>query len=150
MQTCAEHPMHWLALLLGFTGMELFSYCVHRFLFHGALWAIHRTHHLPRKGPFEANDLFSLSFSLLAAAGILVGASQGERSALLGASVGVTLYGVLYFLLHDLATHRRFWPFEPPLAWMIHLRQAHRRHHQTVSKEGQEPFGFLIGRGGQK
>jgi beta-carotene 3-hydroxylase len=142
--------MHWLALLLGFTGMELFSYCVHRFLFHGPLWPIHRTHHLPRQGLFEANDAFSLTFSALAAVGILVGASQGPRSALLGASLGVTLYGALYFLLHDLATHRRFRPFEPPFRWMVLLRQAHRRHHQTVSKEGQEPFGFLLGGGEQR
>ena len=135
--------MHWPALALGFCGMELFSYCAHRWLFHGPLWAIHRTHHLPRRGALEANDLFSLSFSALATAGMIAGARLGPGSALLGASIGVTLYGVLYFALHDLATHRRLWPFEPPFGWMVALRRAHRRHHQTVTKEGQEPFGFL-------
>ena len=56
----------------GFAAAEVAAYLTHRFLFHGLLWPIHRTHHrhAHRHGPFELNDLFSLAAMFL---GILLG-----------------------------------------------------------------------------
>ena len=136
--------MNLLFVGIGFGLMEFFSYLVHRYLFHGPFWFIHRSHHFPRKGLIEANDGFSLFFTLLAAGGITVGVRQGLRSPLLGIATGVTLYGLLYFLFHDMMTHRRFKAFEPSTRWLSSIRQSHRKHHQSVSKKGQEPFGFLL------
>jgi hypothetical protein len=56
--------MQFIALtILGFSGLEIFSYAVHRWLFHGVLWRVHQTHHTPRKSWFELNDLFSAGFA---------------------------------------------------------------------------------------
>ncbi|MBC7691838.1 MAG: sterol desaturase family protein [Methylotenera sp.] len=131
-------------IAIGLTGMEIFSYLVHRYVFHGLLWFIHRSHHLPRKGRLELNDSFSLFFGSLACLGIFVGSRQGLQSPVLGISMGVALYGMLYFLFHDMMTHRRFSPFEPLLKILGQLRQSHRKHHQSSSKKGQEPYGFLL------
>jgi hypothetical protein len=48
-----------------FLVMEMLSYIMHRWLFHGVLWQIHSSHHKPRKGLWEANDIFSLTFATI-------------------------------------------------------------------------------------
>ena len=136
--------MTFLFIAIGLTGMEAFSYFVHRYVFHGLLWFIHRSHHLPRKGKLELNDLFSSFFAFVGFFGIVIGSRQGLQSPVLGVSLGVSLYGMLYFLFHDLMTHGRFRPFNPSLKILGELRQSHRKHHQSSSKKGQEPYGFLL------
>ena len=42
-----------------FAGMEAFAWATHRYVMHGALWCWHRSHHEPRDGVFELNDLFA-------------------------------------------------------------------------------------------
>ena len=56
----------------------------------------------------------------------------------------MTLYGVLYFLVHDGLVHRR-WPFRytPRNGYLKRLVEAHRLHHAVSGKEGCVSFGFL-------
>jgi beta-carotene 3-hydroxylase len=82
------------------------------------------------------NDVFSLFFTALA----ITAGWQQEK----GLALGMTLYGVLYFLLHDLMVHGRWGAFKPRGRWLFSLRKAHWRHHQSVTRCGQEPFGFLL------
>ncbi len=43
--------------------MEGFAYAVHRGVIHGVGWVRHASHHRPRTGAFEANDLYAGIFA---------------------------------------------------------------------------------------
>jgi len=125
--------------ILGFAGMEIFSYLVHRFVFHGVLWRIHQTHHQSNKFFLELNDVFSLVFGILSI-GLMV--SRNETAFPIG--LGIALYGLVYFITHDFFTHRRFLPFKSTNKFLLIIRAAHQRHHQTTEKHGVEPFGLFV------
>ena len=136
----------WFGFLVisGFAGMELFSYAVHRFVFHGIFWRVHRTHHVARKGWFELNDIFSLVFGSISV-GLLVFAEKPFVSSVsFPVGLGIALYGIFYFVIHDAFTHRRFLPFNSESLIFRTVRAAHQRHHQTAEKHGIEPFGLFI------
>lgn len=130
-----------LGALAGFAGVETASYFLHRYVFHGVLWKIHRTHHLPRRGALEWNDLFSFGFAA-AAVGLMT--SRPGPDFIFGVGAGISIYGTLYFVLHDLYTHGRGLRFESGNRLLNLVRRAHRRHHQTATQPGQEPFGLLV------
>ena len=125
--------------ILGFAGMEIFSYLVHRFVFHGVLWRIHQTHHQSNKFFLELNDVFSLVFGILSI-GLMV--SRNETAFPIG--LGIALYGLVYFITHDFFTHRRFLPFKSTNKILLAVRAAHQRHHQSTKKPGVEPFGLFV------
>jgi hypothetical protein len=41
-------------------GMEFWARWAHRALWHASLWDMHESHHRPRDGPFELNDVFAI------------------------------------------------------------------------------------------
>ena len=125
--------------ILGFVGMEIFSYLVHRFVFHGVFWRVHETHHKPNKFFLEANDVFSMIFALISI-GLMV--SGNETAMPIG--LGIAIYGFVYFIIHDFFTHRRFLPFGSKNKFLLTIRAAHQRHHQSVEKPGLEPFGLFL------
>ena len=47
-------------LLASFAGMELVAWALHKYILHTFLWVIHESHHIPRNGTFEKNDLVAL------------------------------------------------------------------------------------------
>jgi beta-carotene 3-hydroxylase len=124
--------------------MEILSYLVHRYLFHGFLWRIHRTHHEAHQGLFEFNDVFSTLFAIAAIILIIFGVNDPLGDPRFGLGMGITVYGILYFIIHDLFTHRRFLPFSSENRMMRLIRRAHQRHHQTVDKVGNEPYGLFL------
>lgn len=131
-------------VLLGFAGMEIVSYLVHRFIFHGLLWKIHQSHHKPTHSLFELNDIFSLFFSAVSIYLMYRGLETPLHSLSFGIGTGIAIYGVLYFIIHDLFAHKRFMPFKSDSKIMRLIRSAHQRHHQSVDKEGQEPYGLFL------
>lgn len=131
-------------VLLGFAGMEIVSYLVHRFLFHGLLWKIHKSHHEAHHGLFELNDLFSLFFAAVSVGLIWWGAEAPLQSTAFPVGTGIAIYGLLYFVIHDLFAHKRFMPFKSDSKIMKLIRRAHRRHHQSAGKKGQEPYGLFL------
>ena len=137
--------MQFTALLVfGFLMMEAISYVAHRFLFHGVLWRIHRTHHAPRNSFLELNDVFSIGFALLSI-GLMIWAQKPlTDSVAFPIGLSITVYGIFYFILHDLFTHRRFLPFKSRNKVLLTVRAAHQRHHQTAAKQGIEPFGLFV------
>jgi beta-carotene 3-hydroxylase len=138
--------MGWVAF--GFVGLEVLSYALHRWVFHGVLWRIHRTHHGVRHGSFELNDLFAIGFAAASIALIVVGLADPLRSPAFGVGVGFTLYGAVYFVVHDLFTHRRYLKFRSDNRLLRLLKRAHLKHHRSTSQDGSEPFGlFLVRRG---
>ena len=126
--------------LMAMVGMEAVAWATHRYLMHGPLWAIHRSHHEPRSGRFELNDLFAAYFALPSIALIFVGTWVWGPAFWLG--WGMTGYGVVYVLFHDGLVHGRF--HSPlPLRLMKRLVQAHRLHHAVPTKRGAVSYGFL-------
>lgn len=125
--------------ILGFAAMEIFSYVVHRWIFHGLLWKIHVSHHKSHSGIFELNDVFSLIFALISV-GLMV---FGNETAF-AVGCGIAIYGFIYFITHDLFTHRRFAPFNSTNKLLLLIRAAHQRHHQSAEKTGLEPFGLFL------
>ncbi|KAM6560811.1 hypothetical protein CsatA_030050 [Cannabis sativa] len=41
-------------------GMEFWARWAHKALWHASLWNMHESHHRPREGPFELNDVFDI------------------------------------------------------------------------------------------
>ncbi|MFA0961545.1 sterol desaturase family protein [Roseivirga sp. BDSF3-8] len=130
-------------LLLSFIGMELFSWAFHKYVMHGLLWSIHKTHHVPGKGFFELNDLFSLLFGSIAVIMIVSGIS--ELNAWFWIGSGITLYGIVYFVLHDMIIHRRVkTDVKPGGTYLRGIAKAHRDHHKSPEKNGAVSFGLLV------
>ncbi len=131
-------------IILGFVGMEVFSYLVHRFVFHGVFWRIHETHHKPNKFPLEANDVFSLIFAATSMSLMIFAETPLLDSVSFPIGLGIAVYGFVYFILHDFFTHRRFLPFGSKNKLLLTVRAAHQRHHQSIEKPGLEPYGLFI------
>ncbi|MGI9416022.1 MAG: sterol desaturase family protein [Hyphomicrobiales bacterium] len=122
--------------------MEFVAWFVHKYLMHGCLWFLHKSHHRPRQGWFELNDLFGLFFSAVSIVLIYFG-SKGNPVPL-GAGLGMVGYGVIYFLIHDVLVHRRVHHiFVPRSGYLRRVYQAHRLHHALETKEGAVSFGFV-------
>lgn len=133
-----------LSLLVGLIAMEAVAWATHRYLMHGPLWVWHRSHHEPRRGRFEANDLFGLVFAALAILLFWAG-DRWDLAWMSGFAAGMTAYGALYVLVHDGLVHRRFpLPVTGRSGYLLRLRQAHHLHHATHTREGAVSFGFLL------
>ncbi|MBO9636754.1 MAG: sterol desaturase family protein [Siphonobacter aquaeclarae] len=131
-----------LIALATFLLMEGVAWSTHKYIMHGWLWSWHEDHHRPHKGFFEKNDYFALVFSAIAILLIIAGANG--RPALLWAGVGVTGYGLFYFVFHDVIVHRRIKiRFVARSRYMKRIMRAHYIHHKVHTKEGAQAFGFL-------
>jgi beta-carotene 3-hydroxylase len=125
--------------------MEMVAYLTHKYVMHGPLWILHRSHHVPHDGWFEWNDLFGLGFAVPSILLIHYGVRDG--SWMLPVGLGMTGYGLLYFLFHDVVVHRRLrlgrvpqWPY------LRRIIKAHLVHHKTHARDGARSFGFLYTR----
>lgn len=131
-----------LIFVAAFVGMEGVAWGTHKYLMHGALWCWHESHHRPRAGLFEKNDLFAFYFALPSILFIWLGVNVSEP--LLPVGLGMTAYGFCYFAFHDGIVHRRLpFRYNGKNAYMKRIIQAHFVHHATTTKEGAVSFGFL-------
>ena len=129
--------------LAAFLFMEGFAWFTHKYVMHGFMWVWHKSHHEPRPGIFELNDLFAVVFAAPAIAGIYLGVHG--LPPLLPIGLGITAYGAVYFMFHDGLVHRRYKvPMNGKSKFWKRLIQAHRIHHAVGTKEGCVSFGFLI------
>lgn len=133
--------------LAAYIGMEFMAWFTHKFVMHGFLWNWHADHHLPKHqkhGFFEKNDRFFLVFAIPSMICYLIGGLTGPFWVLF-VGVGISLYGLTYFLIHDVYIHQRF-------KWFRHLDseysrailRAHGAHHAKTEKEDGESFGLLV------
>jgi beta-carotene 3-hydroxylase len=124
------------------TGMEGVAWIMHRYMMHGALWFLHRDHHAKRGPGLELNDLFAVFFASPAIICLYLGIRG--HPVLLAAGLGVTAYGMIYFLFHDGLVHRRFpGPMSQGNRFWKPRVQAHHLHHTVATKHGCVSFGFL-------
>lgn len=136
--------MNLLIVLVVFVLMEAATWLIHKYIMHGFLWVLHRDHHdHSSEGPFEKNDYFFVIFAIPAIILMYLGA-ENSFNYLFYIGLGITLYGMAYFFIHDIFIHQRLKIFtrtENP--YFKALRRAHKQHHKHLTKEDGECFGFL-------
>ncbi|RIX29227.1 sterol desaturase family protein [Sphingomonas edaphi] len=126
-------------------GMEMFAYVMHRWVMHGRLgWVLHESHHRPRTGRFELNDLYGVIFAIPSILLIYGGVQGGWGEWATWVGAGIAAYGAIYFGFHDVIVHRRLaHRIVPRSTYFKRIVQAHRMHHIVESREGTVSFGFL-------
>ena len=133
--------------LLTVLAMEFVAWFAHRYIMHGWLWDWHEDHHQPKhakEGFFEKNDLFFLVFAIPSASAYMIG-STSSHLWLLFVGIGISIYGLIYFLIHDVYIHQRFkWFKQLDTPYSRAILRAHGSHHAKHTKEGCESFGLLI------
>src|ERR1700744_3207177 len=131
-------------VLFTIIGMEAISWVMHKYLFHGPLWFIHKTHHRQKHGWFELNDLFSMLFAAIALGLMWLGRLSLDYRFWIGA--GISTYGIIYFIFHDWFIHNRFKSFKTNNKYLLKIRRAHKIHHKSMERDNAEEFGLLVTR----
>jgi beta-carotene 3-hydroxylase len=135
--------VYFATVIVIFVLMEGVAWSLHKYVMHGIGWYLHEDHHRPRKGRFEKNDVFGLFFAGVSFLFILTGVLSGfDIRVAIG--VGIMLYGVAYFLVHDVFFHRRIKiPYRPKHQYIKRILNAHAVHHQASTPDSGVCFGFL-------
>ena len=127
-----------------FSVMEFVAWFTHKYVMHGFLWILHRDHHVREEGFFEKNDSFFLIFAVPSFLLCYFGSANGvDFKFWIG--IGILLYGIAYFLVHDVFIHQRFKVFRNTNSTYLRaLRKAHKMHHKHLVAENGECFGMLM------
>ena len=89
-------------------------------------------------------DLFFVIFALPSSLSIYFGLEQ-QQLYLAAIGFGILLYGVAYFLVHDVLIHQRFkWFKHTKNRYLVGLRKAHKIHHKKLGKHDGKCFGMLF------
>jgi beta-carotene 3-hydroxylase len=133
------------AIIITFLAMEGVTWFTHKYIMHGLFWHWHNDHHNKNhKYFFEKNDYFFVVFAVLSMAFFVAGTFLPSVRFLLFIAIGITLYGIAYFLVHDIFIHQRFRLFTRTDNFYFRaLRKAHKMHHKHLGKEKGECFGML-------
>lgn len=134
-----------LYIFVTFVLMEGVAWAMHKYIMHGIFWNLHEDHHRRKHFHifFELNDTFFIFFSVLAITAFLLW-SFLNLQIFLGIGIGISIYGAVYFLIHDLFIHQRLkiWR-NTKNPYLLALRRAHKIHHKHLEKEDGECFGML-------
>lgn len=126
--------------------MEFVAWAAHKYVMHGFLWYLHADHH--RKdhyGFLERNDAFFLIFAIPSMLLFIVGSIKGLHTPYLWIGLGILVYGILYFIVHEVFIHQRIkWLRNTRNAYFLAIRRAHKVHHKHLGKEDGECFGMLV------
>jgi beta-carotene 3-hydroxylase len=118
---------------------------MHRWVMHGPGWVLHASHHRPRKGNWELNDLYFVIFAAPSILLLLGGVQWGWGDWATAVGAGIAAYGAIYLGFHDIIVHQRMrHRYVARSAYMKRIVQAHKLHHVVETKEGNVSFGFLI------
>ena len=126
--------------------MESMAWLSHKFLMHGWMWRFHQDHHIKddHDSFFEKNDTFFLIFAIPAITLFVIGTNTPYTWTIAVAS-GITVYGIVYFFVHDIFIHQRFRIFRNANnKYLKAIRRAHKMHHKHTGKEDGECFGMLL------
>lgn len=137
-----------LAIIIAITFflMEGVAWGMHKYIMHGLFWNLHEDHHNKQKMShsfFERNDSFFIFFSVLAMSSFFI-YSLNASPTFLGIGIGISIYGFVYFVVHDLFIHQRIkiWR-NTKNRYLLALRRGHKMHHKHLGKEHGECFGML-------
>ncbi|MEX2590708.1 MAG: beta-carotene hydroxylase [Chitinophagales bacterium] len=127
-----------------FAFMEFVAWSLHKYVMHGFLWFVHKDHHNKTPGFFERNDFFFLIFAIPSWLFMMFGIMDGADWKM-WVGIGITLYGIAYFTVHEVIIHQRFKFLKNVTnVYFAGLRKAHRVHHKKLGKEDGECFGMLL------
>ncbi len=136
--------IYFFITLATFCIMEGITWLTHRFVMHGFLWYLHEDHHQKGSGFFEKNDAFFFIFAIPSWLCIMLG-SMNLAYWVVSIGVGITLYGVAYFVVHEIIIHQRFKLFtRSNNRYIKAIRWGHKMHHKHLDKQEGESFGMLI------
>jgi beta-carotene 3-hydroxylase len=135
----------YILIALGtFCIMEGITWLTHRYVMHGFLWHLHEDHHKKGAGFFEKNDAFFIIFAIPSWLCIMLG-SMNEIYWVVSIGFGIALYGLAYFIVHEVIIHQRFKCFSRSNNRYIRsIRRAHKMHHKHLDKHEGESFGMLL------
>ncbi|MTI33494.1 sterol desaturase family protein [Xanthovirga aplysinae] len=138
-------PLILLTITITFFLMEGVAWFTHKYIMHGFLWTLHKDHHFKSKASFwERNDAFFLIFAIPAFLLMLYGSISNPLGPLFWIGVGISIYGLCYFLVHDIFIHQRLPLFKKSNHFYLKaIRKAHKIHHKHLAKENGECFGML-------
>lgn len=136
--------INFLIVLATFIAMEGVAWLAHKYIMHGILWTLHKDHHKKEgEGFLEHNDFFFIIFAIPGITCLVLGSFYGYHH-LLWVGVGITIYGVAYFFVHDIFIHQRFKILRNADHWYFKaIRRGHKMHHKHTGKEDGECFGML-------
>lgn len=136
--------MNYLIILFVFILMEAATWLIHKYIMHGLLWVLHKDHHDHSNiGKLEKNDYFFVIFALPTIALMYYG-SLSDFNHLFYFGLGIMLYGIAYFFVHDIFIHQRIKCFSKTKnPYFLAIRRAHKQHHKHTNKHNGECFGFL-------
>lgn len=133
-----------LIIVATFLFMEFVAWAVHKYIMHGLLWTLHEDHHVVSHDSFfQKNDYFFLIFAIPSIILIFIGHENLTSGFFIG--IGIALYGLAYFLIHEVIIHRRLPPPSKTKSKYIKaIRKAHKVHHKNQGKYNGVNFGMLI------
>ena len=136
--------MNLLIVLVIFFSMEGLTWVIHKYIMHGFLWVLHKDHHdSGHESKWEQNDYFFLIFATPALTLMYFGSRQGFNY-LFYLGMGISLYGMAYFIVHDIFIHQRIKLLTHTRnGYFLAIRRAHKQHHKHIGKKNGECFGFL-------
>ncbi|MGB0871342.1 MAG: sterol desaturase family protein [Flavobacteriales bacterium] len=134
----------YILITLGtFLLMEGVTWFTHKYIMHGFLWYLHKDHHQPTKSALEKNDAFFIIFATPSILLFYFGTLPTINYKFF-IGLGILLYGLAYFLIHDVLIHKRFnWFNTTKSKYFNGLKRGHRMHHKHINKEKGECFGML-------
>ena len=135
----------FITILITAVLMEGVAWAMHKYIMHGVFWNLHEDHHVrsDHDSFLELNDSFFVFFAIISITAFSLWSIFGWEVAL-GIGIGVFIYGVIYFVIHDLFIHQRvkIWR-NTKNPYLKAIRRAHKMHHKHLGKEDGECFGML-------
>jgi beta-carotene 3-hydroxylase len=132
-------------VIVTFCVMECVTWLTHKYIMHGLFWNLHEDHHNKTPHFFEKNDYFFVMFACISIGFFSIGSFIEGYEFLFYIGIGITLYGLAYFMVHDVFIHQRFkWFSRTNNVYFRALRKAHKVHHKHLNKQEGECFGMLF------
>lgn len=139
-----ETTLYIMVTLATFFFMEFMAWFSHKYIMHGFGWYLHKDHHQPHPGWFEKNDIYFIFYAVISTGLFLLWQLDIFKFGL-SIGLGILLYGIAYFLVHDVFIHQRFnWLKKTDNIYFRAIRKAHKVHHKHLGKEKGECFGMLL------
>lgn len=127
-----------------FIFMEGVAWFAHKYIMHGLLWSLHKDHHQKKPHFFEKNDAFFLIFATPSILLFFFGAKAGFNW-MFYVGLGILIYGIAYFMIHDVVIHQRFkWFTRSQNRYINTIKRAHKMHHKHLDRHDGESFGMLF------
>jgi beta-carotene 3-hydroxylase len=149
--------MNILLAIGAFCFMEFVAWSNHKYVMHGFLWKWHADHHINdnKKNKsqtelynpgFEKNDYFFLVYAIPAIILLLLG-FYFSVTPMIAIGIGISLYGLTYFTIHDVVIHQRLKiPFLKNIRnpYLQAIIKAHLAHHRGKNIRDFDNYGLLI------